>query len=126
MSDRTVDFDTPYDEAEFLERVAEDRELGDEIIRLFLDTCPKALADLQETLVQGDLDTLARLAHGMKGSIGVFGARACLAAALALEAAARAGDVGAVRQAWVRLRMEVQRLSAALEEKVGGRTSCDY
>jgi HPt (histidine-containing phosphotransfer) domain-containing protein len=125
MSDRAADFDMPYDEAEFLERVEEDLELGDEIIRLFLDTCPKALADLQETLAQGDLDTLARLAHGIKGSTGVFGARACFAAAMTLEAAARAGDLGAARQAWVRLRREVQRLSAALEEKVGGKTSCD-
>ena len=125
MSNRTADFAKPYDEAEFLERVEDDRELGDEITRLFLDTCPKTLADLQETLGQGDLDTLARLAHGVKGSIGVFGARACFEAALALEAAARAGDLGVARQAWVRLRLEVQRLSAALEETVGGRTSCD-
>jgi len=125
MSNRTADFAKPYDEAEFLERVEDDRELGDELIRLFLDNCPKALADLQETLAQGDLDTLARLAHGVKGSIGVFGARACFEAALALEAAARAGDLSAARQAWVRLRLEVQRLSAALEETVGGRTSCD-
>ena len=122
MSDRTAHFDVPYDEAEFLERIEGDRELGDEIIQLFLDTCPNTLANLKETLDQGDLDTLTRLAHGIKGSTGLFGAKACSAAALALETAARACDLGGAQEAWVRLRMEVQRLAAALDEKVGGRT----
>jgi len=125
MSDSIPETGLPYDEAEFLNRLDGDLELSDEITQLFLETCPRSIAELQETLSQGDLYTLGRLAHGIKGSVGVFAAEACFEAALALESACRGGEFGPAQEDCVRLRLEIQRLSAALAERVGGRTACE-
>lgn len=119
-------FEGPYDDVEFLDRLEGDRELGEEIIQLFLGQCPQTLSDIGEALDCGDLGSLGRLAHSMKGTVGVFGARDSVAAALGLETAAGDGDMGAVRQAWTRLELEIQRLTAALQEKVGGTAPCDF
>lgn len=121
-----ADFDLPYDEVAFLGRLEDDRELGDEIAGLFLETCPKSLKDLQDALEQGDLYTLGRLAHGVKGSVGVFAAEGCFEAALGLEMACRNNDLGGAQEAWVHLKMEIQRLAGALGERVGGTASCDF
>ncbi len=119
-------FEGPYDEVEFLDRVEGDRELAEEIIQLFLDQCTQTLPDIREALNSGDLGLLSRLAHSVKGSVGIFGARDSVAAALGLETAAGEGDRAAAKAAWVRLEMEIQRLTAALQEKVGGTAPCDF
>jgi len=125
MTDPMPAFDSPYDEAEFLNRLEGDRELSDEITHLFLDTCPKSLAELQSALGEGNLYMLGRLAHGVKGSVGVFAAEACFAAALALELAGRQGNLGAAQEAWARLKGEMQRLTAALDERLAGAARCE-
>lgn len=126
MSDHVSDIEQPYDEAEFLSRIDGDRELSDEISQLFLDTCPKFLADMQDSLEEGNFHNLSRLAHGVKGSVGVFGAKACSAAAAALETASRDSDAAGSREAWSRLRHEMQRLTTALDERVAGAAPCEF
>ena len=119
-------FEGPYDEVEFLDRVAGDRELGQEIMQMFLGQCPQTLSDIGEAMDSGDLDSLGRKAHSIKGTVAIFGARDSVAAALGLETAARDGDMGAIRQAWKRLKQEINRLTAALQGKVGGTAPCDF
>lgn len=126
MREGAAGFEAPYEEAEFLERLEGDRELGEEIIELFLGQCPQMLSDMRDALSSGDLDLLGRLAHSVKGSVGVFAARESFAAAQGLETAACGGNMGAAQESWVRLNLEIRRLTAALEEKVGGRTPCDF
>jgi two-component system, sensor histidine kinase and response regulator len=126
MIDGPGGFEGPYDEGEFLDRIEGDRELGQEIMQMFLGQCPGTLSDIGEALNSGDLDSLGRLAHSIKGTVGIFGARDSVSAALELETAARDGDMGTARQAWARLELEINRLTAALQEKVGGTAPCDF
>ncbi len=126
MSDVQVGLESPYDEAEFLSRLEGDRELGDEIIQIFLEQCPQAIVDIRQALEDGDMDLLSRHAHGLKGSVGVFAAEAAFAAALDLEIAGRDGDEAGAREACLRLDGEMVRLTAALDENAGGSAPCDY
>lgn len=122
MSGSIVDSNSPYNEVEFLDRLEGDRELGEEITQLFLEQCPQLLSGMSDALSSGDLASLGRLAHSIKGTVGVFEARESFEAALGLETAACEGDMGAAQEVWVRLNQEIRRLTAALEETVGRRT----
>jgi two-component system sensor histidine kinase/response regulator len=73
-----------------LARVGGDLDLLKEIAALFLDEYPRALDDMHRALACGDAKTLERSAHGLKGSVANFGARAAVDAAFQLEQFGRA------------------------------------
>lgn len=70
-----------------------------ELVEEFVRALPKKAADLYEMLRQGDLDTLTRLAHQLKGSAGGYGFPMITEAARQLEQCAKdAGDPGILEQ----------------------------
>jgi HPt (histidine-containing phosphotransfer) domain-containing protein len=73
------------DRATALARVGGDLELLKEIAALFLDEYPRALDEMRQALAQSDPKMLERSAHGLKGSVANFGARAAVDAAFQLE-----------------------------------------
>jgi HPt (histidine-containing phosphotransfer) domain-containing protein len=73
------------DRATALARVGGDMELLQEISELFLDEYPRALDAMRKALAIGDPKMLERSAHGLKGSVANFGARAAVDAAAELE-----------------------------------------
>ncbi len=79
------------DLASALERVEGDRELLEELIRLFIDGGPAAIQDMRQALGERDAHRLDRLAHTMKGSSASLGANRISEAALVLEMRARSG-----------------------------------
>jgi two-component system sensor histidine kinase/response regulator len=68
-----------------LARVGGDTDLLKEIAKLFLEEYPKMLVELRDAAAKGDAQALERIAHGLKGSVANFGARAAVDAALKLE-----------------------------------------
>ena len=78
------------DRATALARVGGDLDLLKEIGALFLDEYPRVLNDIHRALAAGDAHTLERSAHGLKGSVANFGARAAVDAAFQLEQLGRA------------------------------------
>ena len=68
-----------------LARVGGDIELLKEIAGLFLEEYPVALVDILQALATKDANLLERAAHGLKGSVANFGARAAVDAAFQLE-----------------------------------------
>jgi HPt (histidine-containing phosphotransfer) domain-containing protein len=78
------------DRATVLARVGGDLELLREIAALFLDEYPRALDDMRNALASGDCKALENAAHGLKGSVANFGARAAEDAAFQLEQLGRA------------------------------------
>jgi two-component system, sensor histidine kinase and response regulator len=78
------------DRATALARVGGDLDLLKEIGALFLDEYPRALDEIHHALAAGDAKTLERSAHGLKGSVANFGARAAVDAAFQLEQFGRA------------------------------------
>ena len=69
-----------------------DEGLFREILDLFLDDCPRLVADLREAIANDDAPSMGRAAHTMKGTSGHFAANGVTAAAQRLEAASRSGS----------------------------------
>ncbi len=111
------------DTAEVLERVGGDVELLRELVRVFLDTWPRQVAEMRAALGQRDSPALARVAHTLKGTAGTLGARAAYVAAQRLEAALREGGVTEAEAAFAALEEALARLQpalVALAEEGGG------
>jgi two-component system, sensor histidine kinase and response regulator len=100
--------------AEALARVGDDADLLAEIAGVFLDGCPKQLAELRAAVARRDCPTVQRLAHTIRGSVGSFGARAACEAAERLETMGKDRDVTHAPEACVALEEAVTRLQPAL------------
>jgi two-component system, sensor histidine kinase and response regulator len=82
-----------FDMAGALERIEGDRDLLDEIARLFADECPTNLQEIRQAMAAGNVRLLERLAHTMKGAALNLGGAGVAEAAGTLEQQARAGDL---------------------------------
>jgi two-component system, sensor histidine kinase and response regulator len=96
-----------------LARVGGDEELLKEIAELFLEEYPRALSEIHQALDAGDSKALERSAHGLKGAVANFGARAVVDAAFELEQLGRAQELGPATEALLHLE---QALAALHEE----------
>ncbi len=76
-----------------LERVGGDADLLKDIARLFIDDCPRALAELRDAGARGDHPLVERAAHGLKGAASNFGARRVVETSLRIEKMGRAGTL---------------------------------
>ena len=76
-----------------LSRVGDDVELLREISTLFLEDCPRGLADISAAIDRGDSVKLESAAHGLKGAVANFGAQAAVESAFQLEQMGRAGQL---------------------------------
>jgi two-component system, sensor histidine kinase and response regulator len=97
-----------------LDRVGGDIEFLQEIAGLFLQDCPKLLAQIRTAVSGGDARTLEYAAHTLKGSVANFGADAAREAAFRLEALGRAGDMKPAPDAYSILEQEIQRFTQEL------------
>ena len=84
------------DRASALARVGGDLDLLKEIAALFLDEYPRELDEIRKALASGDAHMLERSAHGLKGAVANFGARAAVDAAFRLEQLGKAGKLDQV------------------------------
>jgi HPt (histidine-containing phosphotransfer) domain-containing protein len=76
-----------------LDRVGGDVDLLKDIARIFIDDCPRALAELRDACARGDCTLAERAAHGLKGAAANFGATRVVDASLHLEKMGRAGTL---------------------------------
>jgi PAS domain S-box-containing protein len=96
-------------EATLLARFEGEPELLRDVVRLFLDDCPKMLFGIRGAAERGDAAEMERAAHKIKGSVANFAASAAYDAALRLEVMGREGHLDQAPEA-------VMRLESALEE----------
>lgn len=71
--------------------LADDPDMG-ELVELFVDELPARIAALTAAFAAGDVETLGRCAHQLKGAAGSYGFDAMTPALLRLEQAARQGQ----------------------------------
>jgi len=76
-----------------LSRVGGDKQLLREIAVLFMEECPRAVAEIQVAVATGDATKLENAAHALKGSVANFGARGAVEAAFHLEQMGRANQM---------------------------------
>ncbi len=81
--------DKVMDKSELMDRIGDDPEVLDELIEAFLESYPRLLGQSREAVMVNDADALRRAAHGLKGVLGNYSARAAFRAAADLETTAR-------------------------------------
>lgn len=98
-----------YDRGRLVELFGDDASTVAEIEREFLDTARSAAVEIRGT---EDLERIAKAAHRVKGASGMIGADALSQVAAAVEQAARARDLFAVRGLDKRFSDEVTRVAS--------------
>jgi len=101
---------------EALDRVGGDQAILKELIELFFQECPKLMKAINDAISSGDLNTLRREAHTLKGTADVFCAKQVVNSALAIEMMAREENLSHVDAVWHLLEEDVERLVAVLEK----------
>ncbi|HEY3329068.1 MAG TPA: response regulator [Capsulimonadaceae bacterium] len=112
--------DTPPANSQFdldaaLAQVEGDRELLDEMIDLYFAETPQLMAAIRASVEARSTSDLQKGAHKLKGSVLALGATDAGKAALAVEAAARAGDLGGATAKMGALEAAIKSLDAALK-----------
>jgi PAS domain S-box-containing protein len=105
----TLDWDSA------LERVEGDRELLEELMRMFATGCPHDLIEIGRALETRDMALLERLAHTLKGASANLGVKGVSELASALEEQARTGEIGNAAELVGSLRCEIERLLPEIE-----------
>lgn len=101
-------------DADALRARVPDEAILDEVIALFLQECPRMLADVREAVERGDSAKIRSAAHTFKGAAGNFGAAPVVEAATHLEMMGEAADLDGAKGALARLERATERLTAAL------------
>jgi two-component system, sensor histidine kinase and response regulator len=110
-SEKADDSDSrAIDRETILRRVDGDKALLAEIADLFLDDCPKLLAQIDDAIKLKNCKLLERCAHKLRGSLDLFASAAASRAALELERSGRYNDLRNIDQAGSILRKEIDRL----------------
>jgi PAS domain S-box-containing protein len=111
----TAGADAPVVERDrLLERLEGDTDLLEEIVGLYMQTCPDLVRDLREAVTRADAPALCRAAHALKGMVSHFGAPQATAALVALEAMGRDARLAGLEVALERALREIDRLDRAL------------
>jgi PAS domain S-box-containing protein len=101
-------------DADVLRARVPDEAILAEVIALFLQECPRMLADVREAVERGDAARIRSAAHTFKGAAGNFVAAPVVEAATHLEMMGEAADLDGAKGALARLERATERLTAAL------------
>ena len=96
------------------------------VAEVFLESCPRSVADIRAAVEGRDRPTLCRLAHNLKGSVGLFDAAGALQAVLDLERIGREGDFAAARAACDHVDTQLERLRGGLVAALKETAPCAY
>jgi len=113
-----------WDLAEALRHVDGDRDVLLRLANAFLADWPGISAELHQASKTGELPALQRLAHKLKGSLALFGAKRAQALAEQLEAAARKGDRPSAIDLTRKLVTEINTLRTNLSELETEKQTC--
>jgi CheY-like chemotaxis protein len=108
------------DRAQLLDKFNGDAELLREIVEVFVQCSPQLLNDLQEAVARRDHETLKRVAHTIKSSVGYFSAKTAFESALLLETRGSKADWTDVEETFAVLEAAIERLRPALLLLVNG------
>jgi PAS domain S-box-containing protein len=100
----------------FLERMMGDEEFAREVVGGFVEELPALLSTLREQVALGDLESIWKQAHKIKGSAANVGGEMLKTVASELEQAGKAGDMPRVVHWIPELEVQTARLSEALQQ----------
>ncbi|HEY2826029.1 MAG TPA: response regulator, partial [Pirellulales bacterium] len=99
-----------------LETLDGNRQLLNELIEIFREECPKLRGEIEVSIATGDLPTLRRAAHTLKGALAHLAAGRARAVAERMEDRAREQNLRAASEIWPRLQAELDELRPLLDE----------
>lgn len=82
-----------FDSKRFLQSLADDVELANELLAAFLEDSPTRVASLSEALDSDDAAKASKLAHSLKGMCGVVRTDSLVNIALLMESSSKNGDL---------------------------------
>jgi CheY-like chemotaxis protein len=100
-----------------LEYVAGDEDMLRDLIGIFLTEAPRWMTELQQAIAAGNNVDVKRLAHNLKGSVRIFGAKSAFDSAFSLEQMSRSGNLSGAEEAYAALAQGIDRLTPALMDK---------
>ncbi|HEX5826741.1 MAG TPA: Hpt domain-containing protein [Candidatus Limnocylindrales bacterium] len=112
----TMDVLDPAALADMLAMVGDDADFVNDIVDTYLGDAPLQLTGMADALAAGDMTTLGRLAHTLKGNSRNVGATALAEVARELEEQARAGDPTGADARIATAAAEFERVTAALRD----------
>jgi two-component system sensor histidine kinase/response regulator len=105
-----------FDRAQAIEQYGDDPEFIAEIVEIFLEEMAQLTTEAEAALDAGDLETLGKVAHRMKGALGQMTAEEGREAARVVELAAKSGEATDIADLWHDLLGALDRLRPALAE----------
>jgi two-component system, sensor histidine kinase and response regulator len=109
------------DYQEALEQCLGNKHLLHRLLRQYLQQVGPMRSAIEEAMKGGDHEAVSRAAHKFKGTAGAIAARRGYASALALEQAAKLGDLEQAKGAFARLTADLVELSATVEYLLSAR-----
>jgi CheY-like chemotaxis protein len=106
-----------WTDTEALERLGGDEELLRELCEIFLQESPKLLAKLKQAAAEGDVDTVKRAAHSLKGEVSYLSAEEVSRTARELEHMANENDISRAGALVQELETQLARLYADMRNK---------
>ena len=104
-----------FDPGQMLQNIGGDQALVYQLVQLFLERHADIMSDIRQALADGDIQTVERAAHTLKGTAGNLCAPEVALAASQLEAVGRLGTLHEAPAVYARLEMEMLRLVHVLE-----------
>jgi CheY-like chemotaxis protein len=104
----------PIDRSSLLERLGGDEAFMGEVAAVFLDDCPRRVAEIKAAVDRRDSEAIRLSAHALKGAAGVISATGLLEAARVLERLGAEGRLDAAEAAWRALSTEATSAMATM------------
>ncbi len=89
-----------------------------DVYRIYLESAPQKLVQIQSLLQKSELESVITLAHGLKGESGSVGGRYIMALAAEMEKVARAGNIEEARQLLPNLEFQLNSAIAAIKQEL--------
>jgi HPt (histidine-containing phosphotransfer) domain-containing protein len=103
----------PFKPEILLERMGNDLDIAHLVLTELIDGIPKEMARLCDTLAADDAEATLRSTHTLKGLADSASCEPARKIAMAMEAAARAGDLAGIGAALPALKTEIERFLGA-------------
>jgi HPt (histidine-containing phosphotransfer) domain-containing protein len=106
-----------FDEADYMRRNLEDRDLAQEVLNMFVASTPGYLTTLQNQLDSRNAAEIRMQAHTIKGACATVGAELMRTTAQRVEQLAKDGELEAAASVAERLLLDYQRLKEELRRR---------
>ena len=106
---------------DLLARVENDRELLTELFVMFQEELPVLQDALHDAIDVGNLPEGAKAAHALKGMLANMSMKQGTTMAASIEAAARAGNIPAIKETLASFDSKIAALSAAVDAFIAGK-----